>query len=740
MSFAVPSALLLTAIAVPIIALYILKVRLRRVPVSTNMFWRQIYDEKPPRSIWQYLRHLLSLLMQLLLLTLMVLAVADPYFPWQLLEARRVVLVLDNSASMRAALEDGAGQSRWQAAVDAAGAEIEGLRFRDEAAIVLAGPRPEVVLGMSNHVPTLRRALRSLEPSDNPTELASAIQLGRRLIDGHAKGRILVFTDGCAQPLDADGKSPTPLAASSAGEGRQESANSANSANGSAADADAKGEDRLAYRIFGQPLGNVGITQFQARRSLVDPLGYELLAAVRNAGPRPVRCRLEVELDGHTVDVLPLKLAPDGHWSRALEKTSLDGGVLTARLAEIELNDDSPAGDDVSKSNDVESKERASDGAAAGASQPVGDVSGLNALATDDEARAVLPPRKPQHVTLVTEGNLFLQKVFEANPLVTVTVVPTVPDAWDGQGVLVLHRLLPETLPAGNVLVIDPIGPCDLWDPGDPLANPIITRQDRQSPLMAHVRLDNVLMPQARRLQFKQPPHALATALEGDIVYAQWELERGKRLALTVDLDSSDLAFRTAFPIMMANALSWMGGDSGELMESLPTGAVARLPLDALPAAKRWRLLSPAGEPAGTVEAPPIADSLAEGASVGSGGGNAGDIEPSSSDAGAREIPLGPFAACGIWTLVAEGVEQAEPDAGSADDEATPSPERMPLAVNLADERETDLRADEYYASRATLESATARWLTRPIWFYLVGMVTALCVLEWFMYQRRVIS
>ena len=70
MSLAVPSALLLAALSIPIIAFYILKVRLRRVPVSTNLFWKQIYDEKPPRSIWQYLRHLLSLLMQLLILVL----------------------------------------------------------------------------------------------------------------------------------------------------------------------------------------------------------------------------------------------------------------------------------------------------------------------------------------------------------------------------------------------------------------------------------------------------------------------------------------------------------------------------------------------------------------------------------------------------------------------------------------------------------------------------------------------
>ena len=36
---------------------YILKIRLRRVPVSTLLFWEQIFEEKKPRSLWQRLRH-----------------------------------------------------------------------------------------------------------------------------------------------------------------------------------------------------------------------------------------------------------------------------------------------------------------------------------------------------------------------------------------------------------------------------------------------------------------------------------------------------------------------------------------------------------------------------------------------------------------------------------------------------------------------------------------------------------
>src|SRR5579863_8641362 len=102
MNLANPAALILAALAIPIIVFYILKIRLRRVPVSTVMFWRQIFEEKQPRSIWQHLRHLLSLLVQLLFLVLLVLALGEPYFKWEVLAARKLVLVIDNSASMNA--------------------------------------------------------------------------------------------------------------------------------------------------------------------------------------------------------------------------------------------------------------------------------------------------------------------------------------------------------------------------------------------------------------------------------------------------------------------------------------------------------------------------------------------------------------------------------------------------------------------------------------------------------------
>jgi hypothetical protein len=707
MSFALPNAMWLAACAVPIVVFYILKVRLRRQPVSTNLFWKQIYDEKPPRSIWQYLRHLLSLLVQLCVLALLVLAIADPYLPWQLLQSRRIVAVIDRSASMQTA---DVLPTRFDAAIDAAVTLVDGLRFRDEMAIVAAGPRPEVVIGMSGHVPTLKRALREITVSDNPTDLSTAIELGKQLLGDHPRGQVLVYTDGCVEsPLEPAQEAPAQGASPAVTE--------------TASSTDANSGEKAAvvkHHIFASQAANLGITQFQVRRSLVDPLGYEVLVAVQNANEMDMHCRLELELDGVPVDVLPLRLKPEEKWRRSLQKTSLEGGHLVARLTQIATPDSTNQNPDDSKS----------------AREPAPTAS-LNALEVDDTAWAILPAREQQRVLLVTEGNLFLQKVFEANPLVLCQVQGTLPDTWPADTIVVLHRQVPEQLPPGNVLVVDPTGSCSDWELGEGIENPIVTQQDADSPLMTHVRLDNVLMPEARRITFKETPHVLAGTLSGDVVYAATKRDTGKCLVLSVDLDKSDLAFRTAFPIMVTNALGWFQGNTGELQSSLPTGEITKYAPQADKLAGNANLLlrSPSGRelpisstllpiPVRVDTAPLPVQVRDRERSVES---PSAQEPPTSPNADAPEISLGPFDECGIWMIV-----------------AGPSPEQQTVvaefAVNLANERESDLRPREELANTAQAAALAASWFARPLWFYIAACACAITVTEWFLYQRRVIT
>jgi hypothetical protein len=702
MSFALPTAFTLAVLALPIVALYILKVRLRRVPVSTNLFWQQIYQEKPPRSFWQRFRDLFSLLLQLLLLLLIVLAVADPFFSWQILQARRIVLVIDNSASMRAA---DVVPTRLDAAKAAASEIINGLRFHDEVAVVLAGSSPKVIVGMSGHVPTLLKAINSVSHSDSPTELAPAIELGQRLIDRHSHGQVIVFTDGAVDrsglpPAVRKGETPAePLPATDL----------------SILNLSESGKSPVEYRIFATDASNVGITQLQVRRSLVDLVGYEILVSIHNASATVVDCRLELMLDDVPMDVIPLSLKPEERWNRSIEKTSLEGGRLHAVLTRRRVGTNK----DVQSATEARDAAAASDSASSRPAPRNKDLNdlGVDMLEADNSAWALLPSRKRQRVLIVTQGNVFLQKVFEANSLVEVTVRKDFPDQWPVDTLIVLHGNVPEILPSGNVFVLDPTSSCDQWEQGAVLENAIVTEQDTSSPLMNQIRLDNVIITGLWQLQFTTPPHSLAKTLSGENVYAEMKRSNGKCLVLSVNLDRSDLAFRTAFPILVANSLSWFSGSTGELRQAFPTGTVAKIAIpDLFSGAGELDLIAPDGETSSIL--------VKAGES---------DVSIPPTESGVAFASIGPLNKVGVWS-VEDHQENKETIAERTERSLAE------IAVNLANERETNLRPLTEFNESSRTQFTTVGWFSRPLWYYFVLLASLLTTIEWILYQRRLIS
>lgn len=623
MAFLSPLALAWAALTIPIVVFYVLKVRLRQVPVSTTIFWQQIYDDKSPRSLWQQLRHWLSLLVQLIWLLLLVAALAEPFFRSEILAARRIVLVIDNSASMNAT---DVAPTRLEAAKQAARDLTSSLRFRDEMAVIAAGTQPQVVCGLTNHERTLQTAIEGIASSDGPTRVTAAVELAKRLLAEAPHGQVMVFSDGGFQ--DSEKLVADPV---------------------------------VKFHPIGTLAANVGITRFQVRRSELDPVGYEILVEVVNASDEPTACRLNLDLNDSPVDVVPLKLAPGKNWSQTFEKTSVDGGLLVAKLDAVD------------------------------------------ALAIDNEARALLPQRTAQRVLLVSPGNLFLQKALEANPLVKLKTTKTLPEKYEAGVVHVFHRLVPTIMPTGPSLVIDPTTGSDLWSVGEPLENPIVTKQDADSPLMRHLRLDNVVLPQARQLKPPEDAKILVGAVSGDPLYFSLLNNDRKVLVLTVNLDQGDLTFRTAFPILVTNALGWFAGQAGELKEALESGAVAEAEVAAPPTGQSLAVRSPRGQ------LKPLATGLAK-------------------------LSIGPLDQVGLW-----GVESVTLPLAN-DRVAAASPPIHQWACNLANREESDLRMPEAWRDQAAGALAAGSWFTRPIWFYLVALATALALAEWFLYQRRWIS
>jgi hypothetical protein len=293
----------------------------------------------------------------------------------------------------------------------------------------------------------------------------------------------------------------------------------------------------------------------------------------------------------------------------------------------------------------------------------------------------------------------------------------------EGRPIVVFHHKVPAVLPAGNTLLIEPEQSGALWELGEKVQNPLVAKQDKDSPLMLHIRLDNVLMPEARKLNLRGPAKVLAESAAGDPLYAVLERPpeagEGAVVVLTVNLDKSDLPLQTAFPIMMGNLLNWFGGTKGELREAVAAGSVAQVEISQAREGSWSRyIVAPDGRE-----------------------------QPLFAVAGAQRTTIGPLDQCGIWSVI-ERAPQAAPVAKEASSppgvSKTAAPTQTPrsagatlyeLACNIADRRESDLRPVAGLPDRNPgLVSGIA---VRPIWYYLLASALMLTCWEWFLYQRR---
>src|SRR5690606_15632148 len=102
MSFLTPLAFLGALLAIPILLLYMLRLRRREVTVSSTFLWQQILRDREANTPWQRLRRNLLLFLQLLILALLVFALARPFIVVPSVGAGQIALLLDASASMNA--------------------------------------------------------------------------------------------------------------------------------------------------------------------------------------------------------------------------------------------------------------------------------------------------------------------------------------------------------------------------------------------------------------------------------------------------------------------------------------------------------------------------------------------------------------------------------------------------------------------------------------------------------------
>ncbi len=189
MSLLAPAALGLLTLSVPLVVLYMLKSRRRRVEVPSVALWRAEEQNVSAALPWQRLTITAALILQLIALSLFALLLARPFFREETLLGPHTVMVIDTSGSMGMAGRLDAAKARAVAlAADASETQL--------VSVVEAGPRPRVLVAFSRDPEAVISAVESLRPTGGTEDLSGAVRLARGLTSPDRPTSLLLLTDG----------------------------------------------------------------------------------------------------------------------------------------------------------------------------------------------------------------------------------------------------------------------------------------------------------------------------------------------------------------------------------------------------------------------------------------------------------------------------------------------------------------------------------------------------------------
>ena len=192
MSLLQPGMLWFLFLLLPLLPVYLLKVRPVRRQTTTFFFWDQILKQKKASALFRRLRDILSLLLLAAVLCALVGAMAKPSFVSK--ENQKDLLILiDNSASMAASPGT---KSRLGEAKQVGSQLIRAMPMDRRAMLVSVATELRPLVNLTSNQRTLMEGLELLDQSDLPFR-PQALDSLRRSREVREKSRIILISDGC---------------------------------------------------------------------------------------------------------------------------------------------------------------------------------------------------------------------------------------------------------------------------------------------------------------------------------------------------------------------------------------------------------------------------------------------------------------------------------------------------------------------------------------------------------------
>lgn len=540
---------ILAAITLPLLlALYFLKLRRRRRDAPSTMLWRHAVEDLRANAPFQRLRPSWLLLLQLLVLILLSLAVMQPRIDLGAARGGRVVILVDNSASMNTTDAPG-GRTRLEEAKRLAKERISKLMSGglfsgapSQVMVMAFSDRAEVRSPFSGSLAQVLESVDGIEPTDAPTRIGEALTLAR------------AFTT----QVDPDAVDPNP----------ERPAQIELFSDGRIADLrdqTLRAGETLRYVVVGSPgTANSGIEAVAAERSAARPEEIEVFVAFRNTGPAPVEGDAQLLVDGVTRAVTPRKVVIP---AAREEGGRFDPGVARLTFRPFEQT----------RRGLVEVRWLAED-----------------AYLVDNAARVSLAPPKRLRVALAGDRADVLRMLLEGMPLAELRLYNCAeftravdegrmgPDAYDA---IVLVDCWPERLSAGRILSfgVPRSDRAPAFNPYGVKDAVRITSAVREHPILRSVNLDEVIIAEMSATAPSREVQVIAESIDGPVItFAQ----RGAIQAVVLPFHPLDAnwPFQRSFVNFVANCVEWLGslGDPA-VGGALAPGAViaTRLPGDA---------------------------------------------------------------------------------------------------------------------------------------------------------------
>jgi hypothetical protein len=281
--------LLLLLVPFLILLLYFLKLKRKPVQVPSTFLWRKSIEDLHVNSLLQWLRQNVLLLLQLLIVVVCIYSVMSFRVHGRIGEGKYYILMIDNSASMSAT---DVAPNRLEWAKEQALKEIDAAAEDDVGMVIVFNSSAQTVQSRTSSRDLLRQAVKSIQPTERPTNIQQALGLAESL----ANPTRSTENEASKPPDQEPGTGVTyakPEGAATAihlySDGRFRDVENFEVGNLNI-------HFHAAGREGAANVDNVGIIGCNAARHETDPTRVQVLAVVRNYRPVAVKNQA-VELD-----------------------------------------------------------------------------------------------------------------------------------------------------------------------------------------------------------------------------------------------------------------------------------------------------------------------------------------------------------------------------------------------------------------------------------------------------------